>query len=67
MTAVFRMKGGGKVPHRLEDIEGLSRKNLIVQVIGKQAFGNALYGNAWKRIYKRRSAQGVGPTLFLAL
>jgi hypothetical protein len=67
MTAVFGMKGGGKVPHRLEDVEGLSRKNLIVQVIGKQAFGNPLYRNPWKRIYKRRRAQGIGPALFFAL
>jgi hypothetical protein len=52
MTAVFGMKGGGKVPHGLEDVEGLSRKNLIVQVIGKQTIGNSLYRNTWKRIHK---------------
>jgi hypothetical protein len=67
MTAIFGMKRCGKVPHRLEDVEGLSRKNLVVQVIGKQAFGNPLYRNPWKRIYKRRGTQGIGSSLFFAL
>jgi hypothetical protein len=61
------MKGGGKVPHGLEDVEGLSRKNLVIQVIGKQTFGNSLHRNTWKRIYKRRGAQGIRSALFFAL
>ena len=66
MPTVFGMKGGGEIPHGFEDIEGFARKDLVVQVIGKQALGNSLYGNTWEGIYKRLSTQGVIPALFFA-